>query len=177
VGVHYLCFLQHFGPKYTVENRLELTPQGIRVSLVMDDAGIAAIVEQGRRAMAWEARGKGRYYYSSARVDGRVVRTYHGSGRSAAQVARQHALAREAAQADTAAAQALEQEYEPLERLADEADEQVDLLLEIALLAGGFHEHKGQWRRRHGSYDQNKASTRGSSGQPEDSPQARPAGC
>jgi len=105
--------------------------------------------------MAWERRGRARYYYRSQRVGNRVVRVYHGSGRKAAHVARQHALAREAAQADAAAARALAAALEPLERLDNDTDEQVGLLLEAALLAGGFHEHRGQWRKRHGCHDSN----------------------
>ncbi len=102
--------------------------------------------------MAWETRRgtKLRYYYRAERVDGRVRKICCGSGRLGAQAARQDAETRAARAADEAAALAAEAELEPLERLSVELDEQMDLLLEAHLLAGGFHQHKGQWRKRHG---------------------------
>ena len=113
--------------------------------------------------MAWESRGAKRYYYRGAWVDGRLVKIYCGSGRRAAVMATQDALARRAAQTDNAAAVAMKNELEPLRRFDDNSDEQMDLLLEAALLAGGCYQHKGEWRKRHGCHKASKAADSGKS--------------
>jgi len=102
--------------------------------------------------MAWESRrgSKEQYYYRAERVNGRVKKTCYGNGRLAAEAAREDADARAARAADVAAAQKLTAEFEPLDQLGVELDEQVELLLEAVLLATGHHQHKGQWRHRHG---------------------------
>ena len=112
--------------------------------------------------MAWESR-KGtkiRYYYTAQKVRGRVEKVCFGSGHRAAEMARQDAQARAARAQDIAQARALEVELEPLERLTTEADEQVERLMEASLLAAGFHDHRGQWRKRHGCQSENTASER-----------------
>ena len=113
--------------------------------------------------MAWEPRSgtKARYYYRGERVGGQVRKVCYGSGRRAAMMARQDAQTQAARAKDNAAAQVAEVELEPLERLSIESDEQVELLMEALLLAGGFHQHKGQWRKRHGSHNESTAPARG----------------
>jgi hypothetical protein len=99
--------------------------------------------------MAWEEREHGgRYYTRSYRdKDGRVRREYIGAGE----------LARIAAEADTIRCSAQEgererqrAEVERLEGLAAtlaEIDEAAEVLARAALVASGYHRHKGEWRR------------------------------
>ena len=100
-------------------------------------------------AMAWEKRARGgRYYTRTYRdKDGRVRREYIGAGE----------LARIAAEADTIyrSAQEVERErqraeVERLEVLAVplvQIDEAAEVLAQAALVASGYHRHKGEWRR------------------------------
>lgn len=101
--------------------------------------------------MAWETRGgQGRYYTRSKKRDGRVVREYIGTGPLAERIAgldeaeredrRERLQARRQLRADLAAADA------PVAALHAE----VDAMVEMALVAAGFHRHKGTWRRRRG---------------------------
>jgi hypothetical protein len=99
--------------------------------------------------MAWEKRERGtsNYYTRSKRVNGKVVREYIGGGE----------LARIASEIDTErrALRKVErqQEREELERLEAldalvcELCEVTEILTRAHLLALGYHEHKGEWRR------------------------------
>jgi hypothetical protein len=98
--------------------------------------------------MAWEKRGRKRYYYIKRRLAGQVVSDYVGAGKAAKVIATLDALAREA--------QISERQREQHEREAQEAaDAELDrlgadirLLVAAVLLASGYHTHKGQWRTR-----------------------------
>ena len=97
--------------------------------------------------MALEHRGDQTYYYRSVRRDETVHKVYVGAGE----------LARIAHEQDTVARAGLElkerreaKELEHLEDLAGpvlEIDEAAEVLVRAALIAGGFHRHKGEWRR------------------------------
>jgi hypothetical protein len=99
--------------------------------------------------MGWETRGGRTYYYSAARVGGRVVKRYVGSGRAGELAAQFAALTRERrVEADEAAKQvrdeltALDAALAPLNELADAATT-------AALVAAGCHRPKrGKWRKR-----------------------------
>ncbi len=96
--------------------------------------------------MAWERRHNRQYYYRASRAaDGRVQKTYIGSGEAAAAVAKTDVAAREVRLGDLSAAKALAMKYEPLDRLLDELDRRVSLLTEAVLLSKGFHQHKDAW--------------------------------
>ena len=104
--------------------------------------------------MAWEQRKNGntRYYYRGTRdANGRVHKTYLGSGAQAAAAAEED----EAVRADEARRAAQHQSL--LDRMHAAADhikaqhDQHDFLLKAALLAAGFRNKRGEWkRRRHG---------------------------
>ena len=100
--------------------------------------------------MAWESRHgtKALYYYRVKRVDGRVRKTCYGSGPGAELVASHDAMARAARHDDTQAAQREDAQCEPLDRLANELDAGVETLVDAAILACGFHLHRGELRRR-----------------------------
>jgi hypothetical protein len=98
--------------------------------------------------MAWEKRSGNRYYYQSERAeDGRVVKKYIGAGEIAELIAHADDTRRRAREARWA------QEQEALERMQAlaapvlEIDEVTDVLARAHLVAGGFHTHKGAWRR------------------------------
>jgi len=98
--------------------------------------------------MAWEKRSGNRYYYQSERTeDGRVVKKYIGAGEIAELIAHADDTRRRAREARRA------QEREELERMEAlaapvlEVDEAADILARAHLLAGGYHRHKGEWRR------------------------------
>ena len=101
--------------------------------------------------MGWETRkGRGRYYTRSRRVNGRVIREYVGCGGLAEALASLDALDR------------LEREEARILRREElaEWDEIGDELIALgrvskvavaaALQEHGFHQHKGQWRRKRG---------------------------
>jgi hypothetical protein len=102
--------------------------------------------------MGWETRKRGgRYYTRSRRVDGRIVREYVGGGilgdiaafedeyerRRREDEATYHREEREQLQALTA----------PMEELCDA----VEIITRAALLASGYHRHKGEWRKKRGT--------------------------
>ena len=102
--------------------------------------------------MPWEQRnGKGHYYTSAHRENGRIVREYFGTGE----------LGQLAADVDSLAVQTrlLEREAHAEERdriaaiegsVAD-SSRAVDLAVTCELLVAGYHRHdRGAWRRRRG---------------------------
>ncbi len=94
--------------------------------------------------MAWEARGRGRYYYKVSRDNGRVRRLYLGTG-PVAELAAQDAELRRAERQARARSQA---RLEAAEAASQELAELTDLLVKVALVAAGYHRHdRGKWRR------------------------------
>lgn len=102
--------------------------------------------------MGWEARkrGAGLYYYRSVRQGDRVKKEYCGGGRLgrlAAQLDKLERLQRKEEE------DFWKEERERLERSAaflHELEEAAKVLVRAHLLASGFHQHKGQWRRQRG---------------------------
>ena len=99
--------------------------------------------------MPWETRRNTRYYYTKRRRGRRVISDYVGAGEAAEVIAVLETLYREQ--------RALERRQwrreQKSRRLADaEIDRlgaSIRLLVAAALLAAGYHTHKGQWRSRH----------------------------
>ena len=102
--------------------------------------------------MAWETRERGGHYYTrSKRVNGRVLREYIGSGELAEITSEIDADRRTLRKAQR---QQQSTELERLEALAapvGELCEVTEILVRAHLLAGGLHEHKGEWRRERGA--------------------------
>ena len=102
--------------------------------------------------MSWEQRnGRGLYYTSSHRENGRTVREYYGKGE----------LGQLAADIDALAVQTRlverEDRADERDRIAAiedplvEFDRAVDLAVSGELLVAGYHRHdRGPWRRRRG---------------------------
>jgi hypothetical protein len=100
--------------------------------------------------MGWENRGGGRYYYTKQRVDNRVLSVYCGGGRVAELSAARDAIEREQREAK---AQQWREERAAVEAQRNEVrrlGEAVDALVAEALAAEGYHQHRGEWRKRRG---------------------------
>lgn len=101
--------------------------------------------------MSWDhkCRGSGTgYYYRSVRKNGKPSKVYLGRGPAAREAATQVAQAQQTRQADRAAVAAELSRLAPAIAAMDELCTLAQLLTRATLLAGGFHEHRGQWRRR-----------------------------
>ena len=98
--------------------------------------------------MGWEERKGRRYYYEKERVGGRVVSRYIGTGSFAQACAVLNASAKRKRERERAA---LSEEREALNeeaRQVRDVIEQIRMLTHAALLAGGHHTHRGQWRKQ-----------------------------
>jgi hypothetical protein len=98
--------------------------------------------------MGWKSINGHKYYYKLEREGGRVKSTYFGAGESGSLMAAWVTLER--------VERATEREREREERKESDAEERavsawfddVQAVADVAMLAVGFHKHKGQWRRR-----------------------------
>lgn len=104
--------------------------------------------------MGWKTINGGRYYYRSSRVGDRVQSQYVGCGEAAELFARLDA-GRRAMKEHRREVERRDREREAAEeREVREWFERVEAVAEAALYAAGYHEHRGQWRRRrHGEDD------------------------
>jgi hypothetical protein len=98
--------------------------------------------------MAWEERNSRDYYYRKRRVNGRVVSEYVGAGEQAEQLAAEDAAERERAVARRAVQRALLAERSAVDQEVKAFAAQLQTLTRATLHAGGYHQHKGQWRRK-----------------------------
>jgi hypothetical protein len=98
--------------------------------------------------MGWKQINGRRYFYKSEREGGRVKSTYFGAGVDGSLIAEMIALEQ--------LERIEEREREREEREESDAEEQsisdwfdgVQAVADAAMVAVGFHKHKGQWRRR-----------------------------
>ena len=101
--------------------------------------------------MGWEKRRNGYYYYRKRRVNGRVCSEYVGRG-DVAQISveliqndqRDRMTGREALRC-------AQQDEKEIDRQLATAEAAIYAITDAKLSAEGYHKHKGQWRRRHGS--------------------------
>lgn len=98
--------------------------------------------------MAWELRSGRWYFYRSKRLGGEVSKIYLGAGEVARQAAKKDAAKKAKMAADRAELMKFQSTLADVDHLAAEVDQGVDLLTEGALLASGFHNHRGEWRCR-----------------------------
>ena len=99
--------------------------------------------------MAWEQRKdtSNRYYYRSRRLpDGRVVKTYHGTGHRGALAAEADRLKRAEEDRQLQRHRALLDGIQHVAAPLMELCETCDLITEAALLTAGYHNHRGEWR-------------------------------
>ena len=98
--------------------------------------------------MAWETRRGRPYYYSSRRIDGRVVKRYLGTGDLGGLAA---GLQAEARLRRIELVEALERErkrLEPADAAMAALDRACGLAIEASLVAAGYHKVNYEWRRR-----------------------------
>jgi len=99
--------------------------------------------------MAWEQRrGAGPYYTRSRRVNGRVVRQYFGRGALAELAAYEDAEARAARRDEKDRWAEQRASHEGVRAALLALASQLAALTSKALSEAGYHEHRGQWRRR-----------------------------
>jgi hypothetical protein len=104
--------------------------------------------------VAWEVRGNAhRYYYRTQRLaDGRVKKSYVGPGSAGELAAAADQVKRAerdlAIQRHRDLIQLVARMTEPLTDLCRDCD----VVTEAALLAAGYHRHRGEWRKRHGRH-------------------------
>ncbi len=104
--------------------------------------------------MGWETRERGTSYYTrSKRRDGRVVRRYVGGGPAGRLAAEEDRLQRERRKIEALKAK---EDLERLEALifpVAELEEAARILVRAHLIAGGYHRHKGEWRKARAKSD------------------------
>lgn len=101
--------------------------------------------------MAWEQRRNGAYYYRKIR-DGRRVRSeYVGAGELGQLAMHLDQLERRRRDEERQRERESRECFHMKDRQAIESEREVQRLITTALLASGYHQHRGQWRRkRHG---------------------------
>lgn len=98
--------------------------------------------------MAWEPRlGGRRYFYKSTRVDGVPRKIYLGSGQAAEAEAKLIDEARQLRQTDLEAKLSEQERLQPADAILDALRDLTDLVASALLIQGGYHEHRGQWRK------------------------------
>jgi len=95
--------------------------------------------------MGWE---KGRYYTRSTKVNGRVEREYFGCGEVGALVAQMDAIERERREWERECWRLEREEMENFDASVAKVCQMADILAKAAMVAAGFHRHRGEWRRR-----------------------------
>jgi hypothetical protein len=98
--------------------------------------------------MAWKTINGRRYYYQSERAGGRVKSTYFGAGESGTLMANMVAFERLERAADREQLREERQESDAEETAISEWFDQVQAVADAAMISAGFHQHKGQWRRK-----------------------------
>jgi hypothetical protein len=98
--------------------------------------------------MGWKIINGHRYFYKSERQGGRVRSTYFGAGESGSVMAQIISLERLEKAAERSERQAEREEFESEDRAVSDWFDDVQAVSDAAMVAAGFHNHKGQWRRK-----------------------------
>lgn len=99
--------------------------------------------------MGIETRHDGKlYYYKKRRVGDRVISEYVGGGLVVDLQQKRAEIDKEIRQARVAQLRATRMSLAELDKALDEFCDTVDTLTTAVLISMGFHQHKGQWRRR-----------------------------
>jgi hypothetical protein len=97
--------------------------------------------------MGWKTINGRRYYYKSERDGGRVKTTYFGTGESGLLISLLASEDRAEREAERAQRKAEREECDAEEKAVAEWFHGVQAVADAAIIAAGFHKHKGQWRR------------------------------
>jgi hypothetical protein len=98
--------------------------------------------------MGWKTINGRRYYYKSERDGGRVKSTYFGAGEAGTLIAQMVAFDRLDQVAEREKLREERQESDAEETAASEWFDRVQAVADAAMIEAGFHQHKGQWRRK-----------------------------
>jgi hypothetical protein len=98
--------------------------------------------------MGWERRGGRSYYYRKERVGGRVVSRYIGAGSLGELWAALDENDRDLREYDREKRQDERRPLDDLDAAAETAFGQAMAIGEAAMIAAGYHRHKGTWRKR-----------------------------
>jgi len=98
--------------------------------------------------MGWEQRRGRSYYYRKVREGGRIRSEYVGGGTLAQLCAELDGCGRQERAAKRAADRATRQAEEGVDRQLADAESALTAMTHAALVAAGYRNHKGQWRKR-----------------------------
>jgi hypothetical protein len=98
--------------------------------------------------MGWKTINGRRYFYKSVREGGRVTTQYFGGGDPGRLISLMQSEDRAEREADRKQRQAEREEFDAEETAVAEWFERVQDAADAAMVAAGFHKHKGQWRRK-----------------------------
>jgi hypothetical protein len=98
--------------------------------------------------MGWKRINGRRYFYKCKREGSRVKTTYFGAGESGLVMAQIISLERLEKATVRSEHQAEREEFEAEDRAVSDWFEDVQVVADAAMVAAGFHDHKGQWRRK-----------------------------
>jgi hypothetical protein len=97
--------------------------------------------------MGWEVRGSKRFYYRAQRVGDRVIKQYFGSGRRARLAAQEDDEERLRKARERSEIRTIEESVVDVNSLMEDLDHVVNMMLQATLLAAGYHQHRGNWRK------------------------------
>ena len=98
--------------------------------------------------MGWEERAGRRYYYQKRREGHRVISEYVGGGAFAEEIAEMMESEREYEEVVRRLRREKRAALEAEAAKVRAVEEAIRAITDAALLAGGYHTHKGQWRKR-----------------------------
>jgi hypothetical protein len=98
--------------------------------------------------MGWKTINGHRYFYKSQREGCQVKTICFGAGASGAVMAEWIALGRQERAAERVREREEREESDAEESAISDWCDGVQDMVDAALIATGFHKHKGQWRRR-----------------------------
>lgn len=98
--------------------------------------------------MAWEQRRGNSYYYRKKREGGRVRSEYIGSGIAAQMYAENVVGARRQQATERANAKLTRHSEAVIDRQLADVEVALFNIIKAALHNAGFHQHKGQWRKK-----------------------------
>jgi hypothetical protein len=98
--------------------------------------------------MGWKTINGHRYFYKSERVGGQVKSTYFGAGEAGTLMAEMVALERLESAADREEIREQREEFMAEETAITKWFDGVQAVADAAMIAAGFHKHKGEWRRK-----------------------------
>lgn len=98
--------------------------------------------------MAWEERGNNKYYYRKKKIDGRVISEYVGKGARAQQIALLDLKIRQDRKEESINIRQQKEKFYLFNNQVIQMSLLVDRMVGGFLIIAGFHQYKGQWRRR-----------------------------